>query len=164
MVDPGGAVISNAEISVTQLDTGVTRTAVTDDSGHWVVSGLPSGRLQIRTNALGFRSEIRNLQYDANSPTSLSFGLFVASANETVTVVGETGRMQTQSLRIERDLKKQKQAAENAASQNVFNLQQRVAGVLPVRFDVPRAGKSYRFVRPLVLDEETRVTFSYKTR
>lgn len=164
VVDPGGAVISNAEISVTQLDTGVTRTAVTDDSGHWVVSGLPSGRLQIRTNALGFRSEIRNLQYDANSPTSLSFGLSVASANETVTVVGETGRMQTQSLRIERDLKKQKQAAENAASQNVFNLQQRVAGVLPVRFDVPRAGKSYRFVRPLVLDEETRVTFSYKTK
>lgn len=164
VVDPGGAVISNAEISVTQLDTGVTRTAVTDDSGHWVVSGLPSGRLQIRTNALGFRSEIRNLQYDANSPTSLSFGLSVASANETVTVVGETGRMQTQSLRIERDLKKQQQAAENAASQNVFNLQQRVAGVLPVRFDVPRAGKSYRFVRPLVLDEETRVTFSYKTK
>lgn len=164
VVDPGGAAISNAEISVTQLDTGVTRTAVTDDSGHWVVSGLPSGRLQIRTNALGFRSEIRNLQYDANSPTSLSFGLYVASANETVTVVGETGRMQTQSLRIERDLKKQQQAAENAASQNVFNLQQRVAGVLPVRFDVPRTGKSYRFVRPLVLDEETRVTFSYKTK
>jgi len=164
LVDPNGAVISNAEISVTQLDTGVTRTAVTDDSGHWVVSGLPSGRLQIRTSALGFRSEIRNLQYDANSPTSLSFGLSVASANETVTVLSEAGRIQTQSLSIERDLKKQQQAAENVASQNVFNLQQRVAGVLPVRFDVPRAGKSYRFVRPLVLDEETRVTFSYKTK
>src|SRR5215469_3991799 len=164
LVDPGGAVISNAERSVTQLDTGVTRTAVTDDSGHWVVSGLPSGQLQIRTNARGFRSETRNLQYDANSPTSLSFGLSVASANETVTVVGETGRMQTQSVRIESNSKKQQQAAENAASQNVFNLQHRVAGVLPVRFDVPRAGKSYRFVRPLVLDEETRVTFSYKTK
>ena len=164
LVDPGGAVISNAEISVTQLDTGVTRTAVTDDSGHWVVSGLPSGQLQIRTNARGFRSETRSLQYDANSPTSLSFGLSVASVNETVTVVGETGRMQTQSVRIESNSKKQQQAAENVASQNVFNLQQRVAGVLPVRFDVPRAGKSYRFVRPLVLDEETRVTFSYKTK
>jgi hypothetical protein len=72
--------------------------------------------------------------------------------------------MQTQSVRIESNSKKQQQAAENVASQNVFNLQQRVAGVLPVRFDVPRAGKSYRFVRPLVLDEETRVTFSYKTK
>jgi len=164
LVDPSGAVIANAHLSVTQLDTGVTRTAVTDDSGHWVVSGLPSGRLQIRTNARGFRSEIRNLQYDANSPTSLSFGLSLASASETVTVVGETGEIQAQSRRIEREVKKQQQAAQNAASQNVFNLQQRVAGVLPVRFDVPRAGKSYRFVRPLVLDEETKVTFSYKTK
>jgi len=38
------------------------------------------------------------------------------------------------------------------------------AGVLPIKVDVPRAGNSYRFVRPLVLDEETRVTFAYKTR
>lgn len=163
LVDPSGAVIANAQVSVTQLDIGVTRTAVTDDSGHWVVSGLPSGRIQIRTNAGGFRSEVRNLQYDANSPTSLSFGLSVASASQTVTV-DESGKMQTESRRIERDLKKQQQAAQNAASQNVFNLQQRVAGVLPVRFDVPRAGRSYRFVRPLVLDEETRVTFTYKTK
>ncbi|HEX2662851.1 MAG TPA: carboxypeptidase-like regulatory domain-containing protein [Candidatus Acidoferrum sp.] len=164
LVDQSGAAISNAEISVTQLDVGVTRTAVTDDSGHWVVSGLPSGRMQIRTNARGFQSEIRSLQYDANSPTSLSFALSVSSVSQSVTVMAETGEMQTESRRIERDLKKQQQAAQNAASQNVFNLQQRVAGVLPVRFDVPRAGKSYRFVRPLVLDEETRVTFTYKTK
>jgi hypothetical protein len=47
---------------------------------------------------------------------------------------------------------------------NVVNLQKRVAGVLPVPVDVPRAGKSFSFVRPLVLDEETKVTFSYKSR
>ena len=50
-----------------------------------------------------------------------------------------------------------------APSANVVELQKRVAGVLPVRVDVPRAGSSYKFVRPLVLDEETKVTFSYKT-
>ena len=32
-----------------------------------------------------------------------------------------------------------------------------------MRVDVPRAGNSYRFARALVLDEETKVTFSYKT-
>jgi len=39
----------------------------------------------------------------------------------------------------------------------------RVAGVLPIRVDVPRAGNSYRFLRPLVIDEETKVSFSYRT-
>ena len=56
------------------------------------------------------------------------------------------------------------QPAAQAPSQNVFNLQRRVAGVLPVRIDVPRAGASYRFVRPLVLDEPTRVSFEYRMK
>lgn len=163
LVDPSGAVIPNAQVTVTVLSIGVVRTAVTDASGRWIISGLPSGPVQIRTNAPGFRAETRNMQYDANNPTSLSFGLSVGAVNETVTVMAESAEMQTESRR-ERDLKKQQQAAQYAASQNVFNLQQRVSGVLPVRFDVPRAGNSYRFVRPLVLDEETKITFSYKTR
>jgi hypothetical protein len=50
------------------------------------------------------------------------------------------------------------------ASSNVVNLQRRAAGVLPIRVDVPRAGTSYRFVRPLVLDEETKMTFKYKSK
>jgi hypothetical protein len=33
-----------------------------------------------------------------------------------------------------------------------------------VPIDVPRSGTSYRFVRPLVLDEETTVSFRYKKK
>jgi hypothetical protein len=55
-------------------------------------------------------------------------------------------------------------AVSNEASTNVLNLQRRVAGVLPIRVDVPHAGTSYSFVRPLVLDEETKVTFRYKSK
>jgi hypothetical protein len=54
--------------------------------------------------------------------------------------------------------------ASTEASANVYNLQRRVAGVLPIRIDVPRAGASYSFIRPLVLDEETKVTFRYKSK
>jgi hypothetical protein len=50
----------------------------------------------------------------------------------------------------------------NELSVNVQNLQKRAAGVLPVRLDVPRAGRAHTFVRPLVMDEETRVSFRYK--
>lgn len=54
--------------------------------------------------------------------------------------------------------------AVNAPSENVLNLQRRVAGVLPVRVEVPRAGRSHRFVRALVLDEESALSFRYKLR
>jgi hypothetical protein len=37
------------------------------------------------------------------------------------------------------------------------------AGALPVAVEVPHPGTSFQFVRPLVLNEETKVTFSYKS-
>jgi hypothetical protein len=65
---------------------------------------------------------------------------------------------------FQREVRKNAATSQNAASTNVTNLQQRVSGVLPVRVDVPRAGNSYHFVRPLVLDEETKVSFTYKSK
>ena len=62
----------------------------------------------------------------------------------------------------------QRAAANEPAPQqlslNVQNLQRRASGVLPVRLDVPRTGQSHTFVRPLVLDEETRLGFRYKLK
>jgi hypothetical protein len=52
----------------------------------------------------------------------------------------------------------------NTASENIVKLQRKVVGALPVPIDVPRTGTSFSFVRPLVLDQETKVTFSYKSR
>ena len=49
-------------------------------------------------------------------------------------------------------------------SSNVVNLQRRTAGVLPIRVDVPKAGTSLQFVKPLVVDQEVVVTLRYKRR
>jgi len=76
-----------------------------------------------------------------------------------VTNLALNGRNHTQLAQLAPGVSNQ-----NTASANVMNLQKRVAGVLPVAVDVPRAGTSFSFVRPLVLDEETKVTFSYKSR
>ena len=57
----------------------------------------------------------------------------------------------------------QRDAQQKAApSANVQNLQRRASGVLPVRIEIPRAGSSHRFIKPLVVDEETVVTFRYR--
>jgi hypothetical protein len=162
LVDPAGALLPNAQVSVTQSDTGAVRTAMTDYSGRWIVSNMPSGPVKIVANLQGFNPAVRNVNYDANNPTTYNFALRLGSVAETVEVTGKDEELQ--SRQIERDLKKNKEAAANTASTNVLNLQQRVAGVLPVRVDVPRAGHSNEFVRPLVLDEETKLTFTYKTK
>ncbi len=98
----------------------------------------------------------------------------MGNVSTTVEVTASTPMVNTESAEISslplngRNYEKLPQLAPGAVSQNasanVLNLQKRVAGVLPVAIDVPRAGTSFSFVRPLVLDEETRVTFSYKSR
>jgi Carboxypeptidase regulatory-like domain len=169
VVDPMGAVVSNAQVQVTSLENGATSTAITDSSGCWVVTaGMPSGRVKISATAQGFQTAQINARNDANRPQQYSIALQVGAATETVEVTAEAPTIETSVTRTrrkdkERDEKKAEQRQLNAASANVLDLQRRVAGVLPVRVDVPRAGTSYRFARALVLDEETKVTFSYKT-
>ena len=95
--------------------------------------------------------------------------LSVAEASTTVEVTAEEPIVEGLNPRGDSGRDKKKKQAEQAQqasgpSSNVMNLQRRVAGVLPVRVDVPRAGTSYSFVRPLVLDEETKVTFNYKNK
>jgi hypothetical protein len=162
IVDPSGAMISNARVNVTQLDTGATRTAVTDYSGRWIVSSMPSGRVKITASMPGFNTRVRDLTYDANYPASYSIALQLGGVAQTVEVQSDDRMLET--IPFDRETKKKQAQVSNAASSNVLDLQRRVSGVLPVRVDVPRAGNSYSFVRPLVLDEETKLTFTYKTK
>ena len=164
IVDAAGAVVPNARVTVTHLDTGAVRNVVTDSSGRWIVSNLSSGRVTIAANANGFKQLVSQIDYDGSRPAPFNSALSVGSVSETITVTAEAGRNIVNFEAIQRDAKKNAERQQMAASVNVTNLQQRISGILPVRVDVPRAGNSYYFVRPLVLDEETKVTFTYKSK
>ena len=164
IVDPNGAVVPGANVTVnTQSGTRVTATA--DSEGRWALGGIAPGPVQVRITSPGFKEVVQDLNYDASRPVRLGTTLEVASVSETVNVTESSVRgLEKESRRIEELVKKNEDQFANMPSQNVFNLQRRVAGILPVRIDVPRGGRSYRFVRPLVLDEETKITFEYKSK
>ena len=87
-----------------------------------------------------------------------------AGVTETVTVDGRASVMNDASAEPHAQAIAPNGRTDEAPSVNVQNLQRRASGVLPVRMEVPRAGTSHRFVKPLVIDEETVVTFRYKRR
>lgn len=164
VLDPSGAVVPGARVSLTN-SAGATMNAVTNSAGRWIVSNVPSGGGKLRVEAEGFQTLEQSFHYDANRPAQYLSKLSLGSAAETIEVSSEAvttnamhGPGYTQLAQLENNAKKQ------TASPNVVNLQRRVAGVLPVAIDVPHAGTSFQFARALVLDEETRVTFSYKSR
>jgi len=173
VTDQSGAVVSNAQVTITSSDNGMSRSTVTDSSGHWTVMGLPSGNYKVKLDSSGFKTSVNNVRYDSSQPSMFGGVLSVGAATETVEVSAEAPMINTESASLSstvegRNYSRVAALAPGAVSQNasvnVMNLQKRVAGVLPVAIDVPRAGTSFSFVRPLVLDEETKVTFSYKSR
>jgi hypothetical protein len=173
--DSSGAMVANARVTIASAE-GSSRSVSTDSSGRFVVGGMPSGALKAKVEMPGFSTRIFDLNYDANQPSLYSFPLTVGSTNETVEVSAQAVQMQAAPsssgaltyLNVNgqnpANLPQASPVAQQNASANVLNLQKRVAGVLPVPVEVPRAGTSFAFVRPLVLDEDTKVTFSYKSR
>ncbi|HEV2397220.1 MAG TPA: carboxypeptidase-like regulatory domain-containing protein [Candidatus Sulfotelmatobacter sp.] len=176
VTDPSGAIVSNARITITSSENGFVRTAVTDSAGRWLIAGIPSGNYKSKTEAPGFRTSVYNLSYNSAQPSVYNLPVSLASTSETVEVTASAPTLETTSSSVSSTIytnqpeyhPRAPQLAPGAVSQNasanVLDLQRRVAGVLPVPIEVPRAGTSFAFVRPLVLDEQTKVTFSYKSR
>ena len=125
---------------------------------------MQPGPVSVRVDSIGFKSTQLELALDGSRPARLGTTLDVANVQELVTITSNVADSERDSRKLEEQARKQQAAQLNAPSANVFSLQRRVAGILPVHVDVPRSGKSYRFVRPLVLDEETKITFQYKSK
>jgi hypothetical protein len=172
VIDFSGATIPNARVDVQNTATRSTLSASTTAEGYWLIMGLSSGTYQVTVSAPGFQSLSVPLAYDASNPHAYRFALNLGLITQSVEVSASSMMLNTasSSTQFSKKQKRDKGAAPMApappppASANVFNLQQRVVGVLPVSVDIPRAGTSYRFLRPLVVNEETNLAFTYKSK
>jgi hypothetical protein len=95
VIDPSGAAVSNARITVIPSKTGAATTAVTNSQGAWVIAGLPTGSYKAQAEAPGFTTTVVDLSYDANQPSMYSFTLGVGSVAESVEVSAQNGQVQT---------------------------------------------------------------------
>ena len=156
VVDAEGSVLPGVTVRVLR-EGGLVNEAISDGAGWFLMSDVPSGRLSVAALLDGFQPATTELTFDASNARRLDFQLSSGPVSETVSVSGADERKEGSHVRVD-------VPSAQAPSQNVFNLQRRIAGVLPVRIDVPRAGAAYRFIRPLVFDEPTRVSFDYRTK
>jgi hypothetical protein len=86
VLDPSGAAISHAHVSVLRSDGKTVAQGITDDSGGFRFPALPSGNYTLQFQAEGFRDA--QLQIDSSSRrlAPLRVVLQVAAANENITV------------------------------------------------------------------------------
>ena len=87
VTDQSGGVLPGVTVTVTQTDTGFSRSAVTDDNGNYAIPNLPTGPYRLEVMLQGFRSYVQTgivLQVAA-TPT-INAVLSVGSLEETVSV------------------------------------------------------------------------------
>jgi len=99
--DESGAVLPGVTVTMTQTATGLSRTVVTDGSGAYVVSNLPTGPYEITTVLSGFATFRRTgvvLQVGASPVVNVVMGL--SQVQETVTVEAATPLVDVQSAGI----------------------------------------------------------------
>lgn len=166
VTDPAGAVVAGANVTVVNNQTGASLSTQSDSEGRWVVANASPGPTRITVSSPGFNPIQHELNLVATQPGIIGTQLPVGTISEVVAVTGSSNNLMSIDgvRRIEEQIRQTRAQQLSTPSANVVNLQRRVAGILPVRIDVPKSGRSYRFVRTLVMDEETNISFNYKSK
>jgi hypothetical protein len=89
ILDQGDAVLPGVTVTVTNQNTGVVRTTVTNAEGLYFMPGLEPGVYRITTELPGFAASTReNLTLAVNATISIDFQLGLSGVAEAITVTG----------------------------------------------------------------------------
>ncbi len=94
--DTSGAVVANANITCTSVETGVVRKATTDSTGAYLLAALPVGNYDLEASSQGFRSEVRKgVAVTVGASIAVNFTLAVGATEQTVEVTAEAPQVNT---------------------------------------------------------------------
>lgn len=96
--DPSGAVVANASVSITNLETGLTSVVVSDGAGQYVAPDLAIGHYSMKVTASGFKAvEKTGVALQVGDRLRVDFALQVGAQTQTVTVEADALHLQTDS-------------------------------------------------------------------
>jgi hypothetical protein len=91
VTDPSGAAIPNATVRLTNADTNLERTVISDAQGNYVFPEVLPGTYALTVEAGGFaRYQQTGIQLLVNLPATVNVKMKVGAAQETVTVTEQT--------------------------------------------------------------------------
>src|SRR6266851_2128156 len=94
--DPSSSPVASAKVSLTNQDSGVARSVLTDSDGRYRFSAIPPGRYSLKTEATGFRLEnITDIVLNIGAHLDRDVSLSVGNVTEAITVSAEAPPIDT---------------------------------------------------------------------
>ena len=99
--DQTGAVLPGVEVTATQTDTGIARTAVTNETGSYVLSNLAIGPYRLEATLPGFRTYAQTgIVLEVNANPVINPTLEVGQVSQQVEVQANATQVETRSVGV----------------------------------------------------------------
>lgn len=98
--DGAGAVVPNAMVALTNVETTLQRKTLTTESGSFSFVQVPPGTYRVDVESPGFRKQVQQVRLQINTPATLDMTLELGQVTETVNVTGDAVSINTQNATI----------------------------------------------------------------
>ena len=96
--DQTGAVLPGVEVTLTHTDTGLKRSAVSDETGSYILTNLPVGPYRFEAALSGFRTYVQTgIVLQVNSDAAINPVLAIGQVTETVEVRADAALVETRN-------------------------------------------------------------------
>jgi hypothetical protein len=129
--DTSGAAVPGASVTLTNTNTGLTRTVVSDSIGEYSAPLLPTGTYSASAELGGFKKvEQSNIKLGVDQKVRIDFKLEVGTVSEAITIEAETTLVQTSSSELGTTVSEEQIERLPLNGRNFVNLTRTVPGVL----------------------------------
>lgn len=145
VVDPSGALVSNAALTATQTETGFVRQATSDSHGEYIFVELPIGHYRLEAQAKGFQRYVQSgITLDVNQTVAITITLAVGTVEQKTEVQANAPLVETTVTSLGKTVDQRDVLDLPLNGRNFSQLGLLQPGVVPITPGLAQAGGSLR--------------------
>jgi outer membrane receptor protein involved in Fe transport len=145
ILDPSGAVVSNAAITATRAETGLVRTVGSDAQGDFDFVELPVGHYRVSVEAKGFQKYVQDgIALDVNQTAIVTIRLTVGSSTQQIEVLADALVIESTVTALGKTVEEREVLDLPLNGRNFSQLGLLQPGVVPITPGLAEAGGSLR--------------------
>jgi len=143
--DPSGAVVRDATVTAEQVETGLTRTALTDRTGNYLLLELPVGHYRLEVAAKNFQKYVQEgISLNVNETASVPVHLVVGAETQQIQVQADAQLIQSTVTSLGKTVQERELLDLPLDGRNFTQLGLLQPGVVPLTPGLQEAGGSLR--------------------